>query len=207
MRSYEELAYAFQQLELAALYWEAGKLDEFIAATGSALREDEDFLYANWYELLDAVADFTDIREDEDTLTCRMYFSDAVIRDYFRFARKHAEDAGIPPKQDPYYLDALSYFSTTMLDYCPYSCWFRLVTQTHHEYGYGLSVWTSGDTDSSRIRVWFIRMDCGRTVYRLGASARRPAGCDDVFPYQYGNLIGRRQVQQGHRITSAGADR
>ena len=28
-----------------------------------------------------------------------------------------------------------------MLDYCPYSCWFRLVTQTHHEYGYGLSVW------------------------------------------------------------------
>ena len=141
MRSYEDLQYAFQQLELAALYREAGKLDAFIAATGSALWGNEDFLYANWYELLDAVSDFTDIREDEDTLTCRMYFSDAVIRDYFRFARKHAEDAGIPPKQDPYYLDALSYFSTTMLDCCPYGCWFRLVTQTHHKYGYGLSVW------------------------------------------------------------------
>ena len=107
MRSYEELQYAFQQLELAALYREAGKLDAFIAATGSALRENEDFLYANWYELLDAVADFTDIREDEDTLTCRMYFSDAVIRNYFCFAQGHAEQAGIPLKQDPYYLDAL----------------------------------------------------------------------------------------------------
>ena len=141
MRNYADLQYAFQQLELAALYQRAGKLDEFIAATGCMLWGDEDFLYTNWYELLDAVSDFTDIREDEDTLTCRMYFSDAVIRDYFCFAQKHAAQAAIPPKQDPYYLDALSYFSTTMLDYCPYSCWFRLVTQTHHEYGYGLSVW------------------------------------------------------------------
>ena len=74
-------------------------------------------------------------------MTCRMYFSDAVIRDYFRFAQRHAEQAGIPLKQDVYYLDALSYFNNTMLDLCPYSCWFRLVTQTHHEYGYGLSVW------------------------------------------------------------------
>ena len=143
MRSYGDLQYAFQQLELAALYREAGKLDAFIAATGSALREDEDFLYANWYELLDAVADFTDIREDEDTLTCRMYFSDAVIREYFCFAQKHAEQAGTPLRQDPYYLGALSYFNNTMLDYCPYSCWFRLVTQTHHEYGYGLSMWVA----------------------------------------------------------------
>lgn len=143
MRNYADLQYAFQQLELAALYQRAGKLDEFIAATGCMLWGDEDFLYTNWYELLDAVADFTDIREDEDTLTCRMYFSDAVIRNYFCSAQRHAEDAGIPLKQDPYYLDALSYFNNTMLDYCPYSCWFRLVTQTHHEYGYGLSVWTA----------------------------------------------------------------
>lgn len=141
MRSYENLQYAFQQLELAAAYYAAGKLDDFIRNTGSLLIGDEDFLYANWYELLDAVADFTDIREDEDTLTCRIYFSDAVLRDYFRFAQQHAKKAGIPLKQDPYYLDALSYFSTTMLNYCPYSCWFRLVTQAHHEYGYGLSVW------------------------------------------------------------------
>ena len=45
MRSYEDLQYAFQQLELAALYWEAGKLDEFIRNTGNALWGDEDFLY------------------------------------------------------------------------------------------------------------------------------------------------------------------
>ena len=145
MRSYEELQYAFQHLEIAAAFHDAGRWDAFLRSTGDLLVGDEDFLYANWYELLDAVADFTDIREDEDTLTCRMYFSDAVIRDYFRFAQKHAEQAGIPLKQDPYYLDALSYFSTTMLDCCPYGCWFRLVTQTHHEYGYGLSVWVSED--------------------------------------------------------------
>lgn len=145
MRSYEDLQYAFRQLELAALYWGAGKLDAFIAATGSMLWGDEDFLYTHWYELLDAVADYTDIREDEDTLTCRIYFSDGVIRDYFNFAQQHAEKTGIPLKQDVYYLDALSYFNTTMLDCCPYSCWFRLVTQTHHEYGFGLSVWIYED--------------------------------------------------------------
>ena len=143
MRSYEELQYAFQHLEIAAAFHGAGRWDAFLRSAGDLLVGDEDFLYANWYELLDAVADFTDIREDEDTLTCRMYFSDTVIRDYFLFAQKHAEQAGIPLKQDPYYLDALSYFSTTMLDHCPYSCWFRLVTQTNHEYGYGLSVWVA----------------------------------------------------------------
>ena len=35
--------------------------------------------------------------------------------------------------------------NNTMLDYCPYSCWFRLVTQTHHECGFGLSVWIYED--------------------------------------------------------------
>ena len=141
MRSYEDLQYAFLQLELAARYQEAGRLEGFIRNTGNALWGDEDFLYTYWYELLNALADFVDIREDEDTLICRMYFSDAVIQDYFRFAQRHAEQAGIPLKQDVYYLDALSYFNNTMLDYCPYRCWFRLVTQTHHEYGFGLSVW------------------------------------------------------------------
>ena len=145
MRSYEDLQYAFLQLELAARYQEAGRLDEFIRNTGNALWGDEDFLYTYWSELLDALADFVDIREDEDTMTCRMYFSDAVIQDYFRFAQRHAEQAGIPLKQDVYYLDALSYFNNTMLDYCPYSCWFRLVTQTHHECGFGLSVWIYED--------------------------------------------------------------
>ena len=53
MRSYEDLQYAFRQLELAALYWGAGKLDAFIAATGSMLWGDEDFLYTHWYELLE----------------------------------------------------------------------------------------------------------------------------------------------------------
>ena len=87
MRSYENLQYAFQQLELAAAYYAAGKLDDFIRNTGSMLIGDEDFLYANWYELLYALADFVDIREDEDTMTNRMYFSDETMRVYFAHAQ------------------------------------------------------------------------------------------------------------------------
>ena len=34
-----------------------------------------------------------------------MYFSYAVIRNYFCFAQRHAEEAWIPLKQDPYYLE------------------------------------------------------------------------------------------------------
>lgn len=47
MRSYENLQYAFQQLELAAAYYAAGKLDDFIRNTGSLLTGDEDFLYCD----------------------------------------------------------------------------------------------------------------------------------------------------------------
>lgn len=175
MRSYENLQYAFQQLELAARYRDAGKLDEFIRNTGSLLTGDEDFLYASWYELLNAVADFVDIREDEDTLTCRMYFSDAMIRDYFCFAQRHAEEAGIPLRQDPYYLDALSYFNSTMLDRCPYSCWFRLVTQTHHEYGFGLSVWAAEEqfTDWEPLLASLLEV---MTYFRSGMEILKAAG-------------------------------
>ena len=141
MRSYENLQYAFQQLELAAAYYAAGKLDEFIRNTGSLLVGDEDFLYANWYELLYALADFVDIRDDEDTMTNRMYFSDETMRVYFAHAQTCAARDGIPLKQEAYYQNACSYVYDTLLDACPYSGYFRVVTQPHHEYGYGLSVW------------------------------------------------------------------
>ena len=141
MRSYENLQYAFQQLELAAAYYAAGKLDDFIRNTGSMLIGDEDFLYANWYELLYALADFVDIREDEDTMTNRMYFSDETMRVYFAHAQTCAARDGIPLKQEAYYQNACSYVYDTLLDACPYSGYFRVVTQPHHEYGYGLSVW------------------------------------------------------------------
>ena len=139
MRSYENLQYAFQQLELAAAYYAAGKLDEFIRNTGSLLVGDEDFLYANWYELLYALADFVDIRDDEDTMTNRMYFSDETMRVYFAHAQTCAARDGIPLKQEAYYQNACSYVYDTLLDACPYSGYFRVVTQPHHEYGYGLS--------------------------------------------------------------------
>ena len=141
MRSYENLQYAFQQLELAAAYYAAGKLDEFIRNTGSLLVGDEGFLYANWYELLYALADFVDIRDDEDTMTNRMYFSDETMRVYFAHAQTCAARDGIPLKQEAYYQNACSYVYDTLLDACPYSGYFRVVTQPHHEYGYGLSVW------------------------------------------------------------------
>ena len=141
MRSYENLQYAFQQLELAAAYYAAGKLDDFIRNTGSLLTGDEDFLYASWYELLYALADFVDIRDDEDTMTNRMYFSDETMRVYFAHAQTCAARDGIPLKQEAYYQNACSYVYETLLDACPYSGYFRVVTQPHHEYGYGLSVW------------------------------------------------------------------
>lgn len=141
MRSYENLQYAFQQLELAAAYYAAGKLDDFIRNTGSLLTGDEDFLYASWYELLYALADFVDIPDDEDTMTNRMYFSDETMRVYFAHAQTCAARDGIPLKQEAYYQNACSYVYDTLLDACPYSGYFRVVTQPHHEYGYGLSVW------------------------------------------------------------------
>lgn len=141
VRSYENLQYAFQQLELAAAYYAAGKLDEFICNTGSLLTGDEDFFNMNWLEFLYALADFVVIRDDENTMTSRMYFSDETMRVYFAHAQACAARDGIPLKQEAYYQNACSYVYETLLDACPYCGFFRVVTQTHHEYGYGLSVW------------------------------------------------------------------
>lgn len=115
MRSYENLQYAFQQLELAAAYYAAGKLDDFIRNTGSLLTGDEDFLYASWYELLYALADFVVIRDDENTMTSRMYFSDETMRVYFAHAQACAARDGIPLKQEAYYSAVLSTLSRRML--------------------------------------------------------------------------------------------
>ena len=159
MRSYENLQYAFQQLELAAAYYAAGKLDDFIRNTGSMLIGDEDFLYANWYELLYALADFVDIREDEDTMTNRMYFSDETMRMYFIYAQARAAWDGIPLKQESYSQNACSYVYETLLDACPYSGYFRVVTQPHHEYGYGLSVWIAVETFTDWEPLLFALLD------------------------------------------------
>lgn len=162
MRSYENLQYAFQQLELAAAYYAAGKLDEFIRNTGSLLVGDEDFLYANWYELLYALADFVDIRDDEDTMTNRMYFSDETMRVYFAHAQTCAARDGIPLKQEAYYQNACSYVYDTLLDACPYSGYFRVVTQPHHEYGYGLSVWIAAESFTDWEALLFALLDIMR---------------------------------------------
>lgn len=141
MQDYYNLQSIMQQLALASRYREIGKLDNFMASTGRYVWDGEDFLFANWYEVLEALSDFVDIREDEDTLTCRIYFSDESIRRYFERANAQAKAAGVPLKQSVLYQNAYEYYANTMLDACPCSCWFRLVAQPHHEYGYGLSVW------------------------------------------------------------------
>ena len=64
------------------------------------------------------------------------------MRQYFTFVKQHADGLGIRMKDDPYYKDICRDVYDTLLDACPYSCYFRVVTQTHHKYGYGLSVWT-----------------------------------------------------------------
>lgn len=145
MRDYDDLQNACQQLSFAAAFYNAGRLDAFLSTTGDTLYGDEDFLCFYFYELLYAIADFTDMRDSEDGCVSRYYFSDDSIRTYFGFVRRHAAQLGVPFKEDPYYRNALNYFCDTMLSACPYCCWFRLVTQPHHKYGYGLSVWCDNE--------------------------------------------------------------
>ena len=140
MRDYEGLQYACDQLRLMSKFHDVGLLNQLISRTGNTL-VDESFLCCYWYEILESLADFVRIGGNDDFLTARLYFSDSTIRTYFDFAQNHAKAQGEPLQKDPYYRNAYDYFCETMLDHCPYSCYFRLVTQTHHPFGYGLSVW------------------------------------------------------------------
>lgn len=144
-RDYNDLQNACQQLSFAAAFHNIGRLDAFLNATGDTLWGSEEFFCWHYYEILYAIADFTDIRNSEEGCVSRYYFSADCIRTYFDFVQAHAAQLGVPLKADPYYRNALDYFCNTMLSACPYCCWFRLVTQTHHKYGYGLSVWCDNE--------------------------------------------------------------
>ena len=135
MEYYEELTYALKQLLVVQSFYHAGRLE--------AYKEDcdEDFLYANWWELLEAAADFVDVRWDESETCERLYFSDAVIRRCLAQVQQHADSLGIRLKNDPYYQGICNDVYDILLDACPYNCWFRVVAQTHHKRGFGLSVW------------------------------------------------------------------
>ena len=141
MEYYEDLTNALKQLAVAQSFRDAGRLDAYTDICGPCIDCDEDFLYGNWYDLINATADFADIRWDESETCERMYFSDEPMRQYFTFVKQHADGLGIRMKDDPYYKDICADVYDTLLDACPYSCYFRVVTQTHHKYGYGLSVW------------------------------------------------------------------
>lgn len=55
--------------------------------------------------------------------------------------QKHADNLGIRLKNDPYYQEICNDVYDILLDACPYNCCFRVVAQTHHKRGFGLSVW------------------------------------------------------------------
>lgn len=141
MEYYEDLTNALKQLAVAQSFRDAGRLDAYTDICGPCIDCDEDFLYGNWYDLINAVADFVDVRWDESETCERMYFSDEPMRQYFTFVKQHADGLGIRMKDDPYYKDICTDVYDTLLDACPYSCSFNIVTQTHHKYGFGLSVW------------------------------------------------------------------
>lgn len=145
---YESLYYACGHLRLALAYRNAGRLEAFLSASGDFVDGSGDMLFASWYELLDAIVDFFRIGGSGEYCTTDLYFSDGCIRDYFRIARRHAAARGIPLTRDSCYRQARDCFYNTMLDYCPYACWFRLVTQSHHEYGSGLAIRLYEDFDS-----------------------------------------------------------
>lgn len=141
MEYYENLTYALKQLSIVQSFHDAGCLEEYKKVCDTTIDCDEDFLYGNWYDLLNAAADFVDVRWDESETCERLYFSDKPMRQYFTFVKQHADNLGIRMKDDPYYKDICTDVYDTLLDACPYSCYFRVVTQTHHKYGFGLSIW------------------------------------------------------------------
>lgn len=159
MKDFDDLQTACLQLSLAAAFHAVGRLDAFLAETGDELYGDPDFFYANYYMILSVIADFFDMKDRDDNCVTCFYFSDESIRTYFRFAWEHAKQLGVPLKQDPYYRNALSYFSDTMLTACPYCCWFRLVTQAHHQYGCGLSVWIGDEQFNDAEQLVFGLLD------------------------------------------------
>ena len=99
MEYYEELTYALKQLSVVQSFYHAGRLEAYKENCGSRIDCDEDFLYANWWELLEASADFVDVRWDESETCERLYFSDAVIRRCFAQVQKHADNLGIRLKK------------------------------------------------------------------------------------------------------------
>ena len=139
--TYPEIADILTQISFAQTFYESGRLKAYKKQFGSSLFPEEDFLFVNWFELLQASADFVDMRWDESETSHRLYFSDSSMRRYFAFVQQHAAQLGIRMKDDPYYQNACRVVYDILLDTCPYSCYFRVVTQTHHKYGYGLSVW------------------------------------------------------------------
>ena len=141
MGNYEQLTYALKQLSIAQSFYNIGRLDAYIQGCGPFVYCDETFVYGNWYELLSATADFVDIRWDESATCERIYFSDECMRRYFAVVKEHADSLCIRLQDDPYYKDICQDVYDTLLDACPYNCCFRIVTQTHHPHGYGLSVW------------------------------------------------------------------
>ena len=141
MEYYEELTYALKQLSVVQSFYHAGRLEAYKENCGSRIDCDEDFLYANWWELVEAAADFVDVRWDESETCERLYFSDAVIRRCLAQVQKHADNLGIRLKNDPYYQEICNDVYDILLDACPYNCCFRVVAQTHHKRGFGLSVW------------------------------------------------------------------
>lgn len=95
MEYYEELTYALKHLSVVQSFYYAGRLEAYKENCGSRIDCDEDFLYANWWELLEAAADFVDVRWDESETCERLYFSDAVIRRCLSQVQKHADNLGI----------------------------------------------------------------------------------------------------------------
>ena len=100
MEYYEELTYALKHLSVVQSFYYAGRLEAYKENCGSRIDCDEDFLYANWWELLEAAADFVDVRWDESETCERLYFSDAVIRRCLSQVQKHADNLGIRLKND-----------------------------------------------------------------------------------------------------------
>lgn len=122
-------------IKYAQLFYEHGRLNDFIDATSSEAYED---MFAQYYEVLDICADaffleYLDAYEQD-----KWYFSNRSMGEYYRLCEEYGKRKNIKPKNNPYIKNAY-YLVATVLDLEGNGGYaWNLTTATNHEWGSGI---------------------------------------------------------------------
>ena len=147
-------------IKYAQLFYEYGRLNDFIDATSPEAHED---MFAEYYEVLDICADaffleYLDAYEQD-----KWYFSNCCMGEYYRLCEAYGKQQKIKAKHNPY-IKNTHYFVATALDLEGNGGYaWNLTTATNHEWGSGI-VFFHDDYFNSEfelvealldIRVWY----------------------------------------------------